>query len=52
MTRQVNSLAYRDYLFYDCVIRCLWLFTENETEISYFRLDDYLAYKANPSTTW
>jgi len=28
------------------------MFTENETEISYFRLEDYLAYKANPRTTW
>jgi hypothetical protein len=25
---------------------------ENETEISYFKLEDYLAYQANPHTTW
>jgi len=33
-------------------VGCVVFFTENETEISYFRLEDYLAYKANPRTTW
>jgi len=41
------------YIYYIVLLLVfMCLFTENETEISYFRLEDYLVYKANPRTMW
>ena len=28
------------------------VFSEHETELSYFRLEDYIRYKANPHLAW
>lgn len=33
-------------------IGCKYFFPENETELSFFRLEDYLVYKENPHLVW